>query len=393
VGGKEERPASSIRQPANVKMGVSSTMRKSFSSVRLAMSAGLVLVGCFGLDVATIGCAGVHQSAGPAGTGGAATLLGTGGAPGTTATGGSRSSAGKGGAGGTATRVTPSDAGQVVGCDGGDACMCPSFKVAVIGKPGKWGANPAGDPDTALQDWLNSSSAGTAQADNFTTRPTLTPSFLATYNVIILASLSEDSNNGPWWTFSNDEVAAFRAWVENGGGVITLTGYSGSPGEIDPVNQLIGFSGIAYTQDGVWGACADVQTCNCAHSNTLSEWNRTDPVVANLATGVTFVGYQNGRSISAPSDAHVAATMGGTTNALVGKLVGKGRVLAFGDEWITYTSQWTGAGNPSATDPNCAGYLPQDKYQMSQFWYNLIRWSQPSANCFTIVGPIVIWVS
>ena len=353
-----------------------------------------LLVGLPLMGEALGGCAG-PRGASAGGTGGAGSGAGTGGRVGSPGSGGNLPSHGSGGAAGTFTGVGPSDGGQVVGCDGGDACMCPPFKLAVIGKPGKWGANPNGDPDTALQDWLNSSSAGTAQADNFTTRPTLTADFLATYSVIILASLSDDSNNGPWWHFSDDEVAAFQAWVMNGGGVISLAGYSGGPGEVDPLNQLIGFSGVTYSTDGVWGACADIQTCNCTHSNTLSEWNRTDPVVANLATGVTFVGYENGRSIIAPADAHVAATVGGTSNALVGKLVGKGRVLAFGDEWITYTSQWTGAGNPSATDPNCAGYLPQDKYQMAQFWYNMIRWSQPSASCFTIVGPspIIIWIS
>ena len=266
--------------------------------------------------------------------------------------------------------------------------MCPPFKLAVIGKPGKWGANPGGDPDAALQDWLNSNSAGTAQVDNFTNRTTLTPDFLAKYNVIILAGLAEDSNNGPWWTFSADEVTAFRAWVENGGGVISLSGYSGNSAEIAPANQLLAFSGIAYRPDSVSGTCAEAKTCNCTRSNTLSEWNRTNPVVGPLATGMTFVGYQTGRSISAPSDSHVAATIGGNSNALVGKVVGNGRVLVYGDEWVTYTSQWTGAGIPS--DPSCAGYLPQDKYQIAQFWYNLIRWSQPAAACFMIIGPNII---
>jgi hypothetical protein len=281
---------------------------------------------------------------------------------------------------------------QMVGCDGGDGCTCPPLNVAVLGKPGKWGANPNGDPDTALQDWLNSSSAGTARVDNFTSRVTLTPDFLATYNVIILASLSDDSNVGPWWTYSADEIAAFQAWIENGGGVISLTGYS-SGDEMAPSNQLIGFSGITYNSDGVWGSCIDWTICNCTHSNTLSDWVRTDPVIVNLSTGVTLVGYENGHSINAPADGHVAATMTGM-NALVGKLVGNGRVLAYGDEWITYTSQWTGAGDPSATDPSCQGELPQDKYQIAQFWYNMIHWSQPAANCFTIVDtttPIMIW--
>ena len=169
---------------------------------------------------------------------------------------------------------------QMVGCDGGDGCTCPPLNVAVLGKPGKWGANPNGDPDTALQDWLNSSSAGTARVDNFTNRVTLTSDFLATYNVIILASLSDDSNLGPFWTFDPSEVAAF--------------------------------------QD----------------------------------------------------------------------------VLVYGDEWITYTTQWNGVGNPETNDPACAGFLPQDVYQTAQFWYNMIKWSQPSAACFEIVDeqqPVVIW--
>jgi len=298
---------------------------------------------------------------------------------------------------GTSPSAAPSNAdaevtSQVVGCDGGDGCICPPLNVAVLGKPGKWGANPNGDPDTALQSWLNSSSAGTARVDNFTERVTLTADFLATYNVIILASLSDDSNTGPWWSYSADEVAAFQAWIQNGGGVITLTGYS-SGNEMAPDNQLIGFSGITYNSDGVWGACTDWAICNCTHSNTLSDWIRTDPLIANLSTGVTLVGYQNGHSINAPADGHVAATVSGM-NALVGKSAGKGRVLAYGDEWITYTSQWTGAGDPSTTDPSCQDELPQDKYQIAQFWYNMIHWSQPAANCFTIVNtttPIVIW--
>ena len=283
---------------------------------------------------------------------------------------------------------------QVIGCDGGDGCQCPPLNVAVLGKPGKWGANPKGDPDTALQEWLNSSSAGTARVDNFTDRTTLTADFLAAYNVIILASLSEDSNDGPFWTYTDAEVAAFRAWIDNGGGVFSMIGYSGIGDEARPVNQLIGFTGITYNDEGVWGSCTDWRICGCAHSNTLSQWNTTDPVVANLSTGVTLIGYQNGRSITAPADAHVAATTDDGKPALVGKLVGQGRVLAYGDEWISYTSQWTGAGNPSASDPSCQGWLPQDQYQIAQFWYNVIRWSQPTADCFTIVDtvtPVTIW--
>jgi hypothetical protein len=309
------------------------------------------------------------------------------------------------GTGGFAISIDPSTAPpaggapggttEVVPCTDGEDCKCPALSVAVIGKPGRWGANPAGDSDTALQEWLNSSSAGTAKADNYTTRHTLTPDFLAPYSVIILASLSEDSNTGPFWTFDSSEAAALADWVQNkGGGLITLTGYSGDGREVDPLNQLIGFSGITYNSDGIYATCVDWRVCGCAHSNTLADWNRTDPVIANLSNNVTWVGLDNGRSINAPADAHVAATVAGPKNALVGKLVGKGHVLVYADEWITYTSQWNGQGNSSANDPNCVGFLPQNDYQTAQFWYNMIKWSQPSATCFKIVDgqqPVTIW--
>jgi hypothetical protein len=289
----------------------------------------------------------------------------------------------------------PGGTTQVVACTDGVDCQCPALAVAVIGKPGKWGANPAGDSDTALQEWLNSSSAGTAKVDNYTNRPTLTPDLLAPYNVIILASLSDDSNTGPFWTFDSSEVAAFQDWVENkGGGVITLIGYSGDGREVNPTNQLIAFSGISYNMDGIYATCADWRVCGCAHSNTLSDWIKTDPVIANLSNNLTWVGLDNGRSINAPADAHVAATVAGPKNALVGKLVGKGHVLVYGDEWITYTTQWNGQGNPSENDPNCVGFLPEDVYQTAQFWFNMIKWSQPSATCFKIVDgqqPVIIW--
>jgi hypothetical protein len=293
-----------------------------------------------------------------------------------------------GGASGGTTEVVP--------CTGDAGCDCSTLSVAVIGKPGKWGANPAGDSDTALQEWLNSSSAGTAKADNYTTRPTLTPDFLAPYNVIILASLSDDSNTGPFWTFDASEVAAFQDWVVNkGGGVITLTGYSGDGSEIKAPNQLIAFSGISYNNDGIYTPYR-WPVSGCAGSNPLTDWIKTDPAVANLSNSITWVGIDNGRSINAPADAHVAATVPGppVKNALVGKLVGKGHVLVYADEWITYTTQWTGVGNPKTTDPACAGSLPQDVYQTSQFWFNMIKWSQPSATCFKIVDgqqPVVIW--
>ncbi len=40
------------------------------------------------------------------------------------------------------------------------------------------------------------------------------------------------------------------------------------------------------------------------------------------------------------------------------------------------------------------GYLPHEQFQTAQFWYNMIRWSQPNAKCFKIVDkqqPVTVW--
>jgi hypothetical protein len=79
----------------------------------------------------------------------------------------------------------------------------------------------------------------------------------------------------------------------------------------------------------------------------------------------------------------------------VGKITGKGRVLVYADEWITYTDQWDGQDKQYSNDSSCSRFLPQELYQTAQFWYNMIHWSQPAANCFTIVNTpttnVVIW--
>jgi len=301
-------------------------------------------------------------------------------------------SLGKGGAPGSSTH----DA--LVACTDGADCVCPTLNVAVVGTPGVWGDGS----DTAFQDWLNSNSAGTAKVDNYSRKPTFTTDFLAAYSLIILAGLGDNSNVGPWWTFSAAEVAAFQDWISNGGGgVISLSGYSNDNNDISAKNALLAFSGISYKQECLSPPCKLVDTHNnkmcyrCGNPYQLTDWNRSDPVIAKLSFGVTTIGIDGGRPINAPADAHVAATAPNATgvdNWLVGKVAGKGRVLVYADEWITYTDQWS--GHSGSGDPSCDGFWPDQLYQTAQFWYDMIRWAQPNDNCFKIVDsqqPITVW--
>ena len=203
--------------------------------------------------------------------------------------------------------------------------------------------------DIAFRDWLGSISARTAKVDNYPSKPTFTTDFLAGYRLIILAGLGDNSNTGPWWTFSAAEIAAFPDWVvKKGGGVISLSGYSNDNNDIVAKNVLLAFSRISHRQDCNSPACTLVDAQNnkmcyrCGNPYQLTEWNRSDPVIANLSLGVTMIGVDGGRPIDAPADAHVAATVTqstGVDNWLVGRIMGQGRVLVYADEWITYTDQ------------------------------------------------------
>lgn len=354
------------------------------SGVPALFVAGTVLVACSTSDA----------SSGfiPRGTGGNSSVPG--GASGGTTIGipGTSPGLGSGGeAGSTGTQVE---------CTDGVGCVCPAVAVALLGKPGQFGDSDS----TAFMAWLNSSSAGTAKVDHFPDRQILSADFLAGYSVIILLGLGDDSKNGPFWAYDASEVTAVQDWITAGGGLITLTGASGVPSEVDPQNQLLKFSGIAYRTDWVTPDCtvvdaAGLSHCNCggqATSINLADFKTNDTFVSQLATGITRVGVHGGRSIVSPEDAHVAATFNANSgsavyNALVGKAVGTGRILAFTDEWITYTSQWSGT---ATTDPSCIGYMPPDVFQTAQFWFNMIKWVQPNAKCFTIVDKgqdVIVW--
>lgn len=298
----------------------------------------------------------------------------------------------------TATGIAGSASKSSAPCLDGIGCDCPKISLALLGKPGQFGDKD----DTALMAWLNSSSAGTAKVDSYPDRTHLTAEFLSHYDVIVLLGLGDDSDQGPFWTYTAEELSAVEDWVERrGGGIIALNGASGQITEVEPSNQLIAFTGIAF-EAGSWitPPCLntdvnDVAQCShcCGEAAPIADFSRSDPVVSDLANSVTWVGMHGGRSISAPSDAHVAATIsaaGSTHAVIVAKLAGVGRVIAFTDEWITYTSQWRSAN----ADPSCVGHLPQDVYQTAQFWYNMIRWVQPRATCFRLVDSeqsVVLW--
>lgn len=280
-------------------------------------------------------------------------------------------------------------------CDDDGNCYC--LKLAVIGTSD----STADDTDvTAFVDWLNTKSS--CDVFMFEERTELTENFLADFDIIILQLLA-DTANGPFWTYSTDELNALRRWIENGGGLISLTGYNGkqADSEVSTINAVLSpVTGITHNNDIFLGTAASEACAECwcwGNSVPIYGWNRDHEISQNVQQVGAFWGY----SVNAPEGSVVVATEAGK-NAAVAKEIGAGRVFVFADEWVIFSNQWRDGvsnpapgGNPDASnqcyDVEKQQYNNAENYfQIPQFWYNVIKWVAPPNDCFVIQDPQIV---
>ena len=265
------------------------------------------------------------------------------GATGNTGTGAGSSMTGSGNSAGTSLNVgmgngTGMDPDAGTGTEGGtDLC-----NGATLGVKGTWGA---GD---VFASWLSSrsNSGATALADQ-----TLTPALLAGFQVIIAQDVSHNHR------YSADEVKALSDWVSNGGGLMTLIGYSSNSTEVENVNRLLAPFAISY------GAAHILPKGNGNSTVPITIWN-PHPIDA----GVTAVGIDNGYPLMGTGD--VIAT-GDGSNLGLAQTVGSGHVFSWADEWITYNSEWN-------SHPD---------YQVQTFWVNAVKWLTVASHCQVSAPP------
>ena len=305
-------------------------------------------------------------------------------------------------------------------CDAAGKCTC--LHLALLGTL----TSAADDPDTsAFTKWLSEKSEGSASATNVPTKPSVDAAFLANYDILLVANV-----NG--WKFSADEKAAVQKWVEAGGGIITLTGFTSTATESADTSQLISFAGLSYkgTAQADFAAPSQGETVPVYYKGGTTDlkkcmnWNGgttthaqpfiTTPIkftpqtgtLEKLTANLDYVGAFIGWSITAPADATIIGKDPVTKGnmAVAKEIQGKGRIFVFGDEWVTFTNEWEQTGTPAnqqadmynpcwvaATDTAAAFFHSvQTLYQTKQFWYNAINWVAPPNECFTIKDPDVI---
>jgi len=355
--------------------------------------------------------------------------------PGQTGSGGNGSVIGSGGSGNVLVVGGPDTGGQTTSdpndtrdipmrekvCDASGKCTC--LKLALLGTL----TSAAQDPDTsAFTNWLAMSSDGSAVATNVPTKPTIDAAFLANYDILLVANVND------WAPFSADEKMAVQKWVEAGGGMITLTGFTSTTPERVATSQLISFAGLSYAapetstntnKEGekmpvyYKGGTTDLKTCmnwNGGTTTTHAQPFVTTPIkfspqsgtLEKLTASLDYVGAFIGWTVTAPADATVIAKdpVTGGNIAVAKEVNGKGRIYVFGDEWVTFSNMWKQDGMPSnqqkdmynpcwvpATD-TAAGFFHsvQTLYQTKQFWYDAINWVAPPNACFVIKDPEVV---
>jgi hypothetical protein len=155
--------------------------------------------------------------------------------------------------------------------------------------------------------------------------------------------------------FSDDEVSAFERWVRAGGGVMTTIGYTNDESaEVANVNRLLAPFGMGYS------------TSKLDLSGYIEDW-QAHP----LSSEVSRIFTQNGIE---PDDSS-GMTIAHDPNDRVALQVTQpeiGHVVVWGDEWITYDSQW----------------MDVKDQQVERFWLNILKWMSPAKVCqVPIKGP------
>lgn len=226
--------------------------------------------------------------------------------------------------------------------------ICDCIKVATLGNPGTHGALDV------FGTWLSaraSSGAVVSLGSQVLTADLVTP-----FNIIVAEDIYQ---SGKGRAYTTAEAQVLSDWVNKGGGLMTMTGYSSPPNDNTNVNILLSPFGLSY---------GEVQILKKGPSATTVPI--TQFTAHPITAGVSAVGVDNGYEVSGPatpdpaSNFTVYATGGGYR---VGEAIqiGNGHVDVWGDEWITYNSEW----------------VNHPDYQVPLFWTNTIKWLTVAGTC------------
>jgi hypothetical protein len=232
--------------------------------------------------------------------------------------------------------------------------VCDCLNIATIGDIGPWS-----NGGNVFKTWLNARSATPAvELGN----QVLTDALLKKFQVIVVlyvgerAVTNDNRSAQAYHAFSADEVAALGRWVRDGGGLMTTTGYDDENSEVTNMNLLLNPLGAGYSTSS-----KDTQ-------GFVTQWE-AHPISEN----VTKIRTENGVQPSGSSAMTLARDEGGRV-ALQVTQADAGRIAVWGDEWITYDSEWSDTKDQ----------------QVDRLWLNLLKWLSPAKVCQVDLPPVLL---
>jgi hypothetical protein len=168
-----------------------------------------------------------------------------------------------------------------------------------------------------------------AQVTRLSDAPALTQSTLTGVDILVLDQLSR--------TFDSGEAATLATWVEEGGAVLSLTGFNNTSTDAAMPDSLLADLPLGYAPSFVG------LTPAISYATTFAP--------SAVTAGLSAVPFWGGHAVVAQSACEgsmqdVASLEGTTVGAIC--VQGAGRIYLWGDEWVEYSSQWTASTDTQA---------------------------------------------
>jgi len=322
--------------------------------------------------------------------------------------------------------------GIVDDVDKGHDGLCDCLHIGFLGEL----ASDAGNATGAFESWLNARSD--IPVRHVGANDKITPEVLADLQVIVIGNLRQRGSSG----FSTAEIDAFRQWLENGGGVISLAGYTANANDMIPTVALMQPTGLSYDYQGRGpGVLGTGAPPVITHGIVAPD----HPTVA----GIHALGVYNAYPVTGDGQVIVRE---GTFNLAMAKELSAGHAYAFSDEWITQDLLWSPLTRPQTpcqqgctqcksqcgncqiqcdncqlqpceggqqaagagatcrrgcdqactqcqtscqtceqTCTSCSALEQDDTLDIPRFWLNVIRWLTPANECQVPVPDVIVY--
>jgi hypothetical protein len=234
--------------------------------------------------------------------------------------------------------------GIIDNLDGDGDGICDCLNIGILGGSG---FAPTANFETWLQD-RGTVVTRTSLADN---PDIVTPDFLKGYDVLLVDRIERE--------LSSTEQAAVDDFVkQRGRGVITLIGYNFDSGDPAPerarANTVLSPFGLAYAGEYVHSG---------DNENVIPEFNQTHPISEGISD-VNFHGGITPAVVKEMGNTDVFATVPSGIAGLAHQTAADGgRVVVWGDEWLTFDSDWSGYDH------------------VDELWARMLGWVQPRDFC------------